>query len=357
MVGVFLDFGDVSPESHAMQTMNRLGFTGRLLSTIVVPLALSTAGAAALNAQAAVPRATEPNTIVGVVLDNNGRGLPEADVFLKQTQQRTRTRTDGTFSFIALKNGKYDVTARHLGYQSKNYRVTVGDSGGTVTIKMERVAFSLPSVVTTADRDGLSGVIADTALKAMDGVAVQILGSGRHATTDANGAFYMDVPPGQYLVSLQRKGYARQTVGVSVPEKGGRKIAAWMVPQQGDAGNREAQNLMEMSQRIMRVSPVWSKFYAREDMEKMGATDLRRVASMSAMRLLNPDCPVIVDGGPTKLPLWQLEVRDLEFAEVHTKKPARQTVTGPLGPPSVSASTTMTASSDCGVTIYAWMRH
>lgn len=313
---------------------------------------------APVQAQSAAPRASSPNTIVGIVLDNVGRPLPDADVFLRQQQQRTRTRSDGTFSFVALKNGKYDVAARHLGYLSKSYRVTVNDSGGSVTIKMERVAFSLPSVITVAERNGLSGVIADTALKAMAGVLVQVVGSARKATTDSAGAFYIDVNPGNYLVTLQRDGYARQTVGVSVPPSGGRKLAAWMVPQEGDANNRATQNLFEMTQRVMRVNPVWSKFYAREDMEKSGSTDLRAVASKSTMRQLNPDCPVIVDGGPSILPLWQLEVRDLEFVEVHTSRPKRESVTSISGVPTTSSTTTsMMPGSPCGVTIYAWMRH
>lgn len=313
---------------------------------------------ARVHAQSATPRATSPNTIVGIVLDNVGRPLPDADVFLKQNQQRTRTRTDGTFSFVALKYGKYDVSARHLGYLSKSYRVTVSDSGGSVTIKMERVAFSLPSVITVAERNGLSGVIADTALKAMGDVLVQVVGTGRKVTTDSAGAFYLDVNPGNYLISLQREGYARQTVGVTVPPNGGRKLAAWMVPQDGNGNARATQNLFEMSQRLMRVNPVWSKFYAREDMEKSGATDLRQVASQSSMRQLNPDCPVVVDGGPSIVPLWQLEVRDLEFVEVHTSRPKRSTVTSVEGHPTTNgANTSMLASSTCGVTIYAWLRH
>jgi hypothetical protein len=131
-----------------------------------------------------------------------------------------------------------------------------------------------------------------------------------------------------------------------------------MVPQQGNENARVSQNLFEMSQRIIRVAPVWSKFYAREDMEKLGAHDLRQVASTSAMQLLSPDCPVIVDGGPYIVRLWELEVRELEFVEVHTHKPKRNAVTSVYGVPTTSTtSTSMMAGSDCNVTIYAWMRH
>ena len=131
-----------------MPTLIRPTAAWHLLMSLAVTVGVKTVVAGAQLAPPASARAPVPNTITGVVTDNNGRPLPDAEVFLRQLQQRTRTRSDGTFNFVALKKGKYDVSARPLGYYSKNYRVTVGDSGGSVTIKMERVAFSLPSVIT-----------------------------------------------------------------------------------------------------------------------------------------------------------------------------------------------------------------
>jgi hypothetical protein len=132
-----------------------------------------------------------------------------------------------------------------------------------------------------------------------------------------------------------------------------------MVPSAGKENARDNQNLVEMHQRLMRINPVWAKFYSREDMEKLGATDLRQVASRSTLRSMNPDCPVILDGGPYIVPLWQLEVRDLEFAEIHTKNPEVPKVTSINGIPqnSGSVATSMVKDNDCEVTIYAWMRH
>lgn len=309
-------------------------------------------------AQPPAPPASSPNTLVGIVLGADGQRMPDVDVFLRQTQQRTRTRNDGTFTFLAIENGKYDVSARILGYSSKNYRVTVGDNGGRVVIQMDRIAFSLPSVVTRADISGVSGIVADTGLKAMPDVDVQIIGTARKATTDSNGAFHIDVGPGQYLLSLKRAGYTRQTIGVSVPLQGGRKVAAWMVPQQGSPNARYAQNLFDMSQRLMISNAVWSKFFTREDMERLGATNIRQVANAAAMKELAPDCPVIVDGGPIKLPLWQLDVRDVEFIEVYTAKPGVPKVTSVYGHPTTgkAESTSRVATSPCGATVYAWMR-
>jgi hypothetical protein len=47
------------------------------------------------------------------------------------------------------------------------------------------------------------------------------------------------------MVRIERDGYARQLIGVTVPPNG-RKIAAWMVPQRGGNNPREGANLFEM---------------------------------------------------------------------------------------------------------------
>jgi hypothetical protein len=93
-------------------------------------------------------------------------------------------------------------------------------------------------------------------------------------------------------------------------------------------------------------------------MERLGATNIRQVAMSAAMKQLAPDCPVIVDGGPINLPLWQLDVRDVEFIEVYTGKPGVPKVTSAFGHPTTgqAASTSRVATSPCGVTVYAWMR-
>ena len=82
----------------------------------------------------------------------------------------------------------------------------------------------------------------------------------------------------------------------------------------------------------MRANPVWSKYYAREDMAKQGITEVSQVANMASMRMVNPDCPVIIDGGPRTLPIWQLAAGDVEFVELYTARPARKTVRSLIAP-------------------------
>ena len=62
------------------------------------------------------------------------------------------------------------------------------------------------------------------------------------------GRYMLPLKPGRYMVELKREGFTRQVIGVTIPENEGRKIAAWMVPQQGRANPLEGANLFEMSQ-------------------------------------------------------------------------------------------------------------
>ena len=53
----------------------------------------------------------------------------------------------------------------------------------------------------------------------MVGVAVRVLGSGvGSAVTDSSGEFVLPVKPGYYMVRLERDGYGRQNIGVTVPD-------------------------------------------------------------------------------------------------------------------------------------------
>jgi hypothetical protein len=316
------------------------------------------------EAQTIALRAPGPNTISGVVTDTLGNFISEADVFITSLKRRVRTREDGTFTFDKLKPGVYALGARSLGYVASSYRVAVSEYGGTVHIKMIRIGFALPSMVTTAERGGLSGVIGDTAYGAMPGVQVRVIGHEGNTETDSTGAFFLPLKPGRYMVELKRAGFTNQRVGVTIPEREGRKIAAWMVPREGKPNPLEGANVFELGQRMMRASPVWSKFYTREDMAKLGVTEIRQVMNMSAMKLVDPDCQVLIDGGPRTMPAWQLSASDVEFVELYTDRPARRQVTSVNGNvQTLSTSTSMNPGSPrnnlsrCGVQAVVWLRH
>lgn len=159
-------------------------------------------GSRALHAQSVSAPVASPGMLSGVVVDSAGRPVSDANVLLYQTQSALRTRSDGTFRFDGVASGKYTIEVRHIGYKQVTSKVTLKDAGLSVTIKLDRVPFFLPSVLTTADRGGLSGVIADTAYKPVAKVRVTVLGANASIETDSAGAFFMPVKPGHYMVGL-----------------------------------------------------------------------------------------------------------------------------------------------------------
>ena len=328
--------------------------------TIAPAIALLASGLpnTSVAAQGIMPKPAGPNTLSGVVTDTLGNPVSDADVYITLLKRRVRTRDDGSFRFDKMRPGVYDVGARAFGYVARSYSVNVGDDGGSVYIRMIRLGSTLASMITTADRMGLSGVIGDTAFRAMSNVTVRVIGPELTTRTDSAGAFSLAVSPGHYLVELTRDGFARQVIGVTIPDNEGRKIAAWLVPQFGGVNPLEGANLFEMSQRVMRANPVWSRYYTREDLAKQGITEVRQVANRVAMRNVNPDCPVIIDGGPRTLPLWQLAAGDVEFVELYTARPTRNTVTSLSGlAQKITTSTSLVPTSECGVSLVAWLRH
>jgi len=191
----------------------------------------------------------------------------------------------------------------------------------------------------------------------MPGVEVSVLGSSHGTKTDSTGAFFLPVKPGRYLVVLKRDGFARQTIGVTVPRDEGRKIAAWLVPTDKRPDPVAAAMLFELPLRMMRATSVSAKYYTREDLEQLGVAELRQVAVASSMGRLESGCPVIIDGDPRRtLPLWLLSTAEVEFVEVYAPR-NRMPGVGAANLARFGAEMRQAAASGCTATVYAWLRH
>lgn len=337
----------------------------RALPKTIALLFTSLFGASVLSAQVNIPNLAGPRTVTGIVTDTMGMAMGNVDVLIAKLRRITRTRDDGTFRFDSVAPGTYTINARKIGYLGLTPRVTVGPEGGSVHIEMIRYSTVLPSMVTTAKASGLSGIIGDTAYHALPNVKISVLGGGRSAVTDSNGAFFIPLPAGKYMLRLDEEGYARQTIGITIPENEGRSIAAWMVPRQGGSNPVEGKNLFDLNERMIRASPVSSEYYSREDMEKKGMLDLQALARRSANGRITPDCMVTVDGGPRKTSLASLTTSEVEFVEVY--QPSKVGGGGVRGTTSLSGqagtaiatptSTRPNVGSECGnLGIIVWLR-
>ena len=116
-------------------------------------------------------------------------------------------------------------------------------------------------------------------------------------------------------------------------------------------------NLFDMRVRLVRGRPATSRYYTREDIELAGWTELREVASVAAGRLMNPNCPVLINGGPQKRELWEITTREVEFIEAHTDIPSVPKVNAPRpGDITVEPSTNTLPTSACGTALVVWLR-
>lgn len=183
-----------------------------------------------LRGQSSAPLTAEPYTIVGIVTDTLGAPLADVSVFVSPLRKRTQTRADGTFRFDSIAMGTFEVRVRSIGLVASVQRVVVGRNGGSVAIRVSRFRAFLPTMLTVESRGGLSGVVGDTAYRAMANVRVTVGGAGPSVHTDSTGAFFVPLNPGDYMVRLKIPGFARQLIGVSIPKTGGQRMAAWMVP-------------------------------------------------------------------------------------------------------------------------------
>jgi hypothetical protein len=287
------------------------------------PFPLITACTAALlavssvGAQLAPPPLGGARTLVGVVADTSGTPLADVTVQLLKSTRRANTNQQGLFRFDSLPPGTYAVSARGVGLIAATQNVVVGPAGGSVAITMIRFLTSLPSMITTAERGGLSGVIGDTTYHALANVVVTAVGGSHVAKTDSMGAFWMPLKSGHYMIRLEREGFARQTVGVTIPDNEGRRIAAWLAPQDGETSHQEAQQLFDLGQRIMRVSPASSRFYSREDFTTQGIIDLQALVSRWSTGHITQDCMVTLKPSNDSVPVTSLTAADIEFVELY----------------------------------------
>ena len=120
-------------------------------------VAAALAAAALLAASPLAPRgagaqspATAPE-IVGVVTDQTGRPLPNAQVFVASLSRGTLSDAAGRFALRAIPPGNYHVDVQLIGFRREHRPVTVADTGATrVDFVLAPTPLQLSDVITTA---------------------------------------------------------------------------------------------------------------------------------------------------------------------------------------------------------------
>jgi hypothetical protein len=272
---------------------------------------------APLSAQRAAPG---ERRLEGTVRDTVGTPLRDVTVLLMPVRRLTRTDDEGRFRFDSLPTGRLRVSARAIGYIAAGVDLIVArDTIIRVDLPMLRLAASLPAMMSTAARAGLSGVVGDTTYRALDSVRVRALGKSMETVTDSVGAFYLPLRPGPYMVRLDRDGFASQTVGVHIPDDSGKRVAVWLTP----AGPLDAievmrqMNLFDLEQRLVRTRPVRYRTFSRETLQQYGTPDLLNALARATAQRVDVEVCGAINGGPVVAPLWSISLDEIEFVEAN----------------------------------------
>lgn len=280
------------------------------------------------SAQIPTLRLQGPKTLVGIVVDTAGVPIAGVEVILPEINWRTRSRTNGTFRFDSVPRNFIEVRARGVGLLGPDVRAVIGVSGGSVVIRMARLTQLMPDVVTRAARGGLTGIVVDERFRPLRNVKVRALGGMSNTTTDSLGIFFMPLKIGRYMLRMDRDGFERQTLGVTVEDSTRQRVTAILREQEGRPNIIEGASLTELESRMIRSSPASTKYFSRDDLETLGILDLTAFARRWATGQVTNFCKVIlgasigmeVPGGkrkPVVVPIDQLTTADLEFVELY----------------------------------------
>lgn len=154
------------------------------------------------------PPAPTTGPLTGRVLDAGGAPLP--DVTITVGAATVLSGDDGTFTIPDLPIGAVEVAAARGGYESATATTTiVGGTGATVELTLARVQ----------PKSQIRGVVRDFNGQGL-AAKVTIDPLGAELTSNADGTFTIDVPPGTYTVTVALPGYRAQKKTAVVVEGG-----------------------------------------------------------------------------------------------------------------------------------------
>jgi hypothetical protein len=294
----------VAPERKA-RLMTKLGWNMRrgvwISGAFVLCMSARAAGA-------------QSGGIAGTVRDSSGVLLSRVEIIV-QGGPRVFTSDDGHFRFTKLAPGTYTLLARRIDLRVQVREIVVGDSVVTVDLTLSAVPRFLPPVVTSVARGGLSGVVEDSAHQPIANARVKIAGASREETTDAAGTFFAPVKPGWYMLQVAVAAFAPRVLSVKVPEDSGRHVVVTLGRGSGSSA-RQTAAISSLNERMMRTfGPM--RYFTREDLAKIEYHEVDRLATFASVQQVEAACPAEIAGEGYGVPLWTLDLRDIELLEVY----------------------------------------
>src|SRR5881394_3611026 len=84
--------------------------------------------------------------ISGIISDKEGKPIPGANVFIKDTYDGSSTDPDGKFSFVTDETGEQVFSASFLGFESHEQRVKLEGKEITIKISLKEKSTELNTV-------------------------------------------------------------------------------------------------------------------------------------------------------------------------------------------------------------------
>ena len=171
---------------------------------------------------------SKPAVLSGIVKDALGEPIPGVEARVQPGDFAARTDTAGKYRIEAAA-GEYNITFRRFGYAAEDFswRARPGVSTN-LSLRLDLVPHGLDTIVVRDSHDrvtgnsSISGVVIDSTLQPLQDVELQLMGTGRHATSYESGMFFFaGLAQGDYVVRARRMGFvpANFTVRVGKSEK------------------------------------------------------------------------------------------------------------------------------------------
>jgi hypothetical protein len=294
-----------------------------------------------------------PRSITGIVMDTAHDPLEGAAISIARPQRLARTNAIGQFRIDSLSPGTYELTVRRIGHEIAVQSYTVTDSGASARFCLIPDPRGLAPIITSVKRGGLSGFVGDSTYKMVAGAEVRAIASGAHALTDSAGAFFLDLKPGSYPITVKKEGFGIQLLSVTVPKDSGRQIAVWLSSPPRNARRVAAAIEDSMKFRMeFKARAAHFKLLSSEDLMK-SPTDILTTVQSKVVTTVSPECEAIVDGGPYKVPLYTIDKAEIAAMEVYVH---RESSRGPTSMGSGGTGGSSSASSQCKVDVYVWLK-
>lgn len=184
------------------------------------------AGEVTKNNQPAKVEVVEYAELAGIVVDENGKPVAGAKVTIKLKNHTGTAVTDGTGAYKVekLPIGKTIDGATALDDTSAEVAIEVdGKKPSTTTLVLAKGANAVPKLA-------LEPMLPPGQLRALvkslvsgkpiAGATVKVEPGGATATSDADGKFQVDLPPGKYKITVTAPGLATQELDVTIDPNG-----------------------------------------------------------------------------------------------------------------------------------------